>query len=232
MVLSLFVKKIFRSLRVKAFEAGFIKNMKDCKPGSIAVIQRFGSALNLNLHYHVLVTDGVFALDEKTSSVRFHSLTRPSELELESIAYETCCAVIGRLRREGLWLDESQEEDLFPSINENPLAPSYQASLTGRIEFGEKKGHRLCRIYSEAKCSKDPSKKLIGRGQSFNLDAGRVVQANDRAGLERLARYILRPPISSSRLRERADLQIEVKLKSPWGDGTTHIVLSPMDFIK
>ena len=140
--------------------------------------------------------------------------------------------VATRLRREGLWIDDPREEDLFLSVEADPLTQSYQASLTGRIEFGDHKGQRLCRIYSDTPFSRNPSEKVIGRGQSFNLEAGRVVQANDRAGLERLARYILRPPISSSRLRERADLQIEVKLKSPWGDGTTHIVLSPMDFIR
>jgi len=29
-------------------------------PGSVTVIQRFGSALNLNLHFHVLILDGLF----------------------------------------------------------------------------------------------------------------------------------------------------------------------------
>ena len=125
-VLSIFVKKIFASLRTRAFEAGVITNQVDEKPGSLGVIQRFGSALNLNLHYHVLVTDGVFSLYTKSSLVAFHPLPKPSEFDLESIAHETCCAVIALLRRDGLWIDEPCVEDLFQSLNENALAQSYR----------------------------------------------------------------------------------------------------------
>ncbi len=39
--------------------------------GGVAVIQRFGGALNLNVHIHALVLDGVFAR-EGTGALRFH----------------------------------------------------------------------------------------------------------------------------------------------------------------
>jgi hypothetical protein len=35
--------------------------MVDGRGGAVAVIQRFGGALNLNVHLHVLALDGVFA---------------------------------------------------------------------------------------------------------------------------------------------------------------------------
>ena len=82
------------------------------------------------------------------------------------------------------------------------------------MQFGSDSGRRLCRVFGEAAQPEFRSDKVLGRGQSFNVEAGRVVQANDRAGLERLVRYILRPPLSRSRLRERSDGQIEIKLKT------------------
>ena len=40
--------------------------------GSVTLIQRFGSALNLNVHFHMLFLDGVYAEDEgRPSSVKF-----------------------------------------------------------------------------------------------------------------------------------------------------------------
>jgi transcription initiation factor TFIIIB Brf1 subunit/transcription initiation factor TFIIB len=35
-------------------------NLKNPKVGAITVVQRFGGALNLNVHFHSLYTDGVF----------------------------------------------------------------------------------------------------------------------------------------------------------------------------
>jgi hypothetical protein len=41
-----------------AHKAGFAKCM--AKTGAVTLIQRFGSALNLNIHFHMLFLDGVY----------------------------------------------------------------------------------------------------------------------------------------------------------------------------
>ena len=38
-------------------KAGY--SLKECATGAVTLIQRFGSALNLNIHFHVLFLDGV-----------------------------------------------------------------------------------------------------------------------------------------------------------------------------
>jgi hypothetical protein len=43
----------------------------DGHTGSVTVIQRFGGGLNLNVHFHTLVLDGVFTADGP-ETVRFH----------------------------------------------------------------------------------------------------------------------------------------------------------------
>jgi len=54
----------------------------------------------------------------------------------------------------------------------------------------------------------------------FDLDAHVSVSAGARQELERLVRYILRPPLKEARLSVNAD-GVELTLKQPWSDGTT-----------
>ncbi len=41
-----------------------------------------------------------------------------------------------------------------------------------------------------------------------------------------------RPPLSEQRLSKTADGKLRVKLKSPWSDGTSSIILTPMEFLE
>ncbi len=49
--------------------------------------------------------------------------------------------------------------------------------------------------------------------------------------LEKFVRYCARPPLAKDRLHELPDGRIALQLKSPWFDGTTHVVYEPLDFI-
>ena len=53
----------------------------------------------------------------------------------------------------------------------------------------------------------------------------------DRRALERLARYITRPPLSKERLERRVDGRFELELKSVWRDGTRALVFDPLELI-
>ena len=55
-VVGVFVRTVLRFHRHAARAAG-----GDGRGGAVAVVQRFGGALNLNVHVHALVMDGVFA---------------------------------------------------------------------------------------------------------------------------------------------------------------------------
>jgi hypothetical protein len=58
----------------------------------------------------------------------------------------------------------------------------------------------------------------------FSLHAAVRVEAQDRRRLERLCRYIARPALSDERIQVNAAGQVELELKRPWRDGTTHLV--------
>src|SRR5204862_4872119 len=56
--------------------------------------------------------------------------------------------------------------------------------------------------------------------------------ANDRDGLERMARYLARPPLATDRLTQLEDGRLEVQLKRPWRDGTTAFRYSPHELVE
>ncbi len=56
-VVRIVLREVQRHLRARAREQGLV----DVRGGAVAIVQRFGGALNLNVHVHALVLDGVFA---------------------------------------------------------------------------------------------------------------------------------------------------------------------------
>ena len=76
------------------------------------------------------------------------------------------------------------------------------------------------------------SPQLCNNNQGFSLHAGVHCAAEDRNGIEQLCRYITCPAISNERLSINRDGNAVLKLKTPWRNGTTHIVLTPMEFMQ
>ena len=66
----------------------------------------------------------------------------------------------------------------------------------------------------------------------FSLHAAVRVEAHERKRLEQLCRYITRPALADERVQLNAAGQVELKLKTPWHDGTTHLVMSPLEFLQ
>jgi len=56
------------------------------------------------------------------------------------------------------------------------------------------------------------------------------VDAKDRKRLEQLCRHITCPALSDEWAQLTAARQVELKLKTPWRDGSTHLAMSLMEF--
>ncbi|MBK7641772.1 MAG: transposase [Planctomycetes bacterium] len=67
--------------------------------------------------------------------------------------------------------------------------------------------------------------------EQFSLHAKVRIEAQDREGLERLCRYIARPPIKGERLSLAPDGRVIYALRRHWRDGTSAIAFEPLDFI-
>ena len=66
----------------------------------------------------------------------------------------------------------------------------------------------------------------------FSLHAAVRWRADQRKELEQLCRYITRPAIANERLKRNRAGQVVLQLKSPYKDGTTHIVMEPLEFMQ
>ena len=66
----------------------------------------------------------------------------------------------------------------------------------------------------------------------FSLHAALRWRADQRKELEQLCRYITRPAIANERLKLNRAGQVVLQLKSPYKDGTTHIVMEPLEFME
>jgi len=80
-------------------------------------------------------------------------------------------------------------------------------------------------------CGDDPFTTRVGHVAGFSLHAGVAAKANERAKLERLCRYITRPAIATKRLSITRNGRVRYELKTPWRNGTTHVIFEPLDFM-
>lgn len=218
--LKIYINEIQSFQRKRAKAAGF----KEPRSGAVTFIQRFGSALNLNIHFHTVIPDGVFY---KTSDgYRFHRLAEPSFVELCSVAIKIRKKVLNAIEKMGLI------EDFQTFFDEESLGEMQSISITQKAAFGDRAGTGLKR-FGVKKIEVDPegqdpySAKIDG----FSLNASVSVPAQDRKRLEQLIRYMARGPIATERLSEGFPNQLVYKMKSPWRDGTTHVSFSHLDFI-
>ena len=69
------------------------------------------------------------------------------------------------------------------------------------------------------------------RWPGCSLHAGVAAKAHQRQKLERLCRYISRPAVSEQRLSLTSGGNVRYPLKTPYRDGTPHVIFEPLDFI-
>jgi hypothetical protein len=88
--------------------------------GAVTLIQRFGSALNLNVHFHMLWLDGVYEEDDESPprKPRLHRTRAPTTAQLTHLADTIAYRVCRHLTRKG-WLE-----------GEGPTAPAATTAWT------------------------------------------------------------------------------------------------------
>lgn len=90
---------VYRTLATHLIkQAGYTH--QTARTGAVTLIQRFGSALNLNIHFHMLFLDGVF-IQNKTGQTIFVRTKAPSREELNKLVYTLSHRVARYLERQG-----------------------------------------------------------------------------------------------------------------------------------
>jgi len=215
-------------------EAGFTKPM--AQTGAVTLIQRFGSALNLNIHFHMLFLDGVYAGGSNQHPMWFRQVKAPNRAELTRLTH-TIAQRVGRyLERQGLLERDTGNiyltQEAVDASDEDPSNQLLGSSITYRIAVGPQQGRKVFTLQTLPDCGSDaPGTTTAGEAAGFSLHAGVATKANERAKLERLCRYVTRPPVSTKRLSLTRNGRLRYELKTPWRNGTTHIIFEPLDFI-
>lgn len=106
---ALLIREIHRHYTNKAKSSG----IKGSTPGSISFTQRWGSALNLNPHAHVLCADGVYTW--VNGKPRWNNMEKITDQEVSDLITKISQSVMLFLRKQG-YLDKDGD------VVQNPLA--------------------------------------------------------------------------------------------------------------
>src|SRR3990167_4497084 len=205
------------------------------KTGAVTFIQRFGSALNLNIHFHMLFLDGVYEVDSACGTGKFHAIETPLSGEMQRLLQRISERIARLLEREG-YLERDSEEGslLLDGFDEDVINHLQGSSITYRIAVGSQRGKKVFTLKTLP--TKDDevgeiSGQTLAKGGGFSLHAGVSAKSHERDKVERLCRYIARPAVSTHRMERLADGTISYELKTPYKNGTTHVIFEPLDFI-
>ncbi|MEO2139824.1 MAG: transposase, partial [Thermoleophilia bacterium] len=223
------LRAILGFLRRRARDAG----VRDGRGGAVTIVQRFGGALNMNIHFHALVMDGVFARDG--DAVRFHPTPSLDAADTAEILATIKAYLRPVLARQGAGAGDDSAEPLGPGAEQAPVwAGLAAASVQGRVALGARAGARVRRQGQPAATATTPPGlgPYQARHRGFDLHAGVCVPADQRDRLERIARYTLRPPVAQDRLELTEHGQVRLALRRPWSDGTTHLLFEPIELLE
>jgi len=225
----LFLRAVFAFYRAKAREEGVLGGA--C--GAVNRIQRFGSALNLNVHNHALVLDGVFTSSGPLATPDFYPADSVSDEELCELLVKIRARVLRLLRRRGLVGDEGEITEDQDTLHQSLLPVLQAASIQGLVAQGPHAGAGIERIGRiESKTGAFIPKTLCAALDGFTLHSAVRIEEGETDRLEHLCRYISRPPLSSSRLTLSPAGKVILELRHTWRDGTTHIGFDPLAFIE
>ena len=228
-VTGVFVRAVLGSLRRRARQTG----VSGGRSGAVAIIQRFGAALNLNVHVHALVLDGVY-VEDQGGILRFHAVAPPTDEEMDRLLATIDRRIQRRLARGGVADDCGDGGGADPWLEAEPvLASMAAASVQGRRALGERAGSKPAR---HGAWDELPAFSGLGpchaRWRGYDLHANVCVPSRDRSQLERLCRYALRPPVAQERLRLTPEGRVVLELRHQWADGTTHLAFDPLELLE
>ena len=222
-VFGLVSREIHRYYIAKATAAGII----NAKPGSMAFTQRWGSALNLNPHLHIISIDGVYT--RYGDVARFRNLDPITDDEVACLVESIATRVQSLCIRRG-YLDKDGDIVLHPVLDplfqdHESLTAALAASISGKIAFGPNTGIYVRKIGGgfgyEGEVPLAKGKRCFSVN-GFSLHANTAINTHARERLSKLIEYIARGPLSNERIEILPNGDVKLALKTPWANGKVH----------
>jgi ribosomal protein S27E len=209
-------------------KAGFTN--QQAKTGAVNLIQRFGSALNLNIHFHMLFLEGAIR-ENPWGGTTFTRIKAPSHSDMVALVHIISQRIARYLEKVGL-LERDMEDSFlnFPVDDEDSLLALQGASVSYWIAMGPQQGQKVFTLQT-LPASIEGEYGQLANTSGFSLHAGVFADAEEPDKLERLCPYISRPAISEQRLIMTDHGKVRYELKTPYRDGTIHFFFEPIDFI-
>jgi hypothetical protein len=178
-----------------------LASVKDLHAGAITVVQRFRADCGLFVHLHTLATDGAFE-ELPDGDVRFHPIESLTPEDLREVGKR----VAADLAEAGVTDDMADDLDVDPAVTacvQLSLSSNAPASTAATVPH------------------------LLVNTHGMNLHAATVVDGRDRPRLERLCKYLLRPPLSLDGVQRLPDGRVRLDLPRKG----RCIVMSPEQFL-
>jgi hypothetical protein len=138
-VLSIVYRVIATHLIMKA---GF--TITTAHTGAVTLIQRFGSALNLNIHFHMLFLDGVYLSGNADTPPRFRWVKAPTSNKLTQLTRAIAERTGRYLERKGLLERDTEKSYLeLNAVDDDTMYQLLGHSITYRIATGPHQGRKV-----------------------------------------------------------------------------------------
>ncbi len=185
--------------------------------GAITFVQRFGSSLNLNVHFHVVVLDGVFSRDDERHLL-FTPAPPPTRAEMLEVVHE--------VKRQADKLLQRCADELCEDTSQMPLDACARTALSrGDVRAI---GDAAERGDEPAEPRREGEAVEVG---GFNLEASVRIDAADDFGREHLLRYCARPPLSIARLRDLPGGKLAYRIKNLRAGRAKVRVMTPFELL-
>jgi hypothetical protein len=157
--------------------------------GAVMLIQRFGSAANLNTHLHCLALDGVF----RCGAVGVPTLVEvgaPTDDELHARLQTVITRLMKMLACRGVLIEEMGQTHLAEPDAEGEEArtprPLQPAAITYRVAFGPRAGRKVLTLRGATPCETTARQPLCADMDGASLHAAVRVEVHGRRRLEQL----------------------------------------------
>ena len=177
-----------------------------------------------------VVLDGVYRTTEGLPV--FQAVRAPTAEELQVLLTRIIKRLMKFLTLKGYLIEEQGMTYLGDTGPETALGPLQQAACTYRIALGPRAGQKVLTFQTISTREPPLTPVRCVDEQGFSLHAEVCCAAHERHKLEHLCRYITRPAIANERLTLNRAGDVVLQLKSPYHDGTTHVVMSPLEFMQ
>jgi ribosomal protein S27E len=152
--------------------------------GAVTLVQSFGSALNLNIYFHMLFLDGVYRTEGVVAPV-FRQVSEPVAKDLQGLVEKIALRVGRTLEQRGLIERDLESAWLAADAEAGPRDDLIGHSIVYRIAVGPRAGQKLFRLQTVPPRLQELEGDANGaaRAGGFSLHAGVAIAAGERARL-------------------------------------------------